>query len=75
MSEPSPGRISARKMDRFLHRHDLRDDGSADVEPRSSATGSYFIASGLESAGIPALEIWADMVDGRRWDADRCGSG
>jgi benzoyl-CoA reductase subunit B len=36
---------------------------------RPSATGSYFIEAGLESAGIPTLEIWADMVDSRRWDA------
>jgi hypothetical protein len=36
---------------------------------RPSATGSYFIKSALENAGIPTLEIWADMVDSRRWDA------
>jgi len=36
---------------------------------KPSATGSYFIRQGLEAAGIPALEIWADMVDGRNWDA------
>jgi benzoyl-CoA reductase/2-hydroxyglutaryl-CoA dehydratase subunit BcrC/BadD/HgdB len=37
---------------------------------RPSATGSYFIKRALEAAGIPTLELWADMVDARGWDAD-----
>ena len=36
---------------------------------RPSATGTFFIERALEQAGIPTLEIWADMVDGRRWDS------
>ena len=35
---------------------------------RPSATGTFFIERALEKAGIPTLEIWADMVDSRRWD-------
>jgi hypothetical protein len=35
---------------------------------RPSATGSFFIERALEAAGIPTLQIWADMVDARRWD-------
>lgn len=38
---------------------------------RPSATGSYFIRESLEAAGIPTLEIWADMVDGRKWDRQK----
>ena len=49
-----------------------RIDGAVILVPqnsRPSATGSFFITHALKDAGIPALEIWADMVDGRRWDA------
>jgi benzoyl-CoA reductase subunit B len=35
---------------------------------RPSATGTYFIERALEAAGIPTLEIAADMVDARKWD-------
>ncbi len=35
---------------------------------RPSATGSYFIKNALEALGIPTMEIWTDMVDGRDWD-------
>lgn len=35
---------------------------------RPSVTGSYFITQSLESAGVPTIEIWADMVDGRNWN-------
>lgn len=48
-----------------------RIDGAVILVPqnsRPSATGSFFIRHALEDAGIPALEIWADMVDSRRWD-------
>ena len=48
-----------------------RIDGAVILVPqnsRPSATGSFFIRHALEEAGIPALEIWADMVDSRRWD-------
>jgi len=49
-----------------------RIDGAVILVPennRSSATGTLFIKHALETAGIPALEVWADMVDSRRWDA------
>jgi len=36
---------------------------------RPSATGTFFVERALEQAGIPTLEIWADMVDSRRWKA------
>jgi benzoyl-CoA reductase subunit B len=48
-----------------------RIDGAVILMPegsRPSATGTYFIEGALERAAIPALEIRADMVDGRRWD-------
>jgi len=48
-----------------------RIDGALILVPqgsRPSATGTFFIERALEKAGIPALEIWADMVDSRRWD-------
>ncbi len=48
-----------------------RIDGALLLIPsgsRPSATGSYFIKRALEAAGIPTLEIWADMVDARGWD-------
>jgi len=48
-----------------------RIDGAVILMPegsRPSATGTYFIERALETAGIPALEIRADMVDGRQWD-------
>jgi len=48
-----------------------RIDGALILVPegsRPSATGTFFIERALENAGIPALEIWADMVDSRRWD-------
>jgi len=35
---------------------------------RPSVTGTFFIERALEEAGIPALLINADMVDGRTWD-------
>ena len=47
-----------------------RIDGAVILMPegsRPSATGTYFIERALETAGIPALEIRADMVDGRKW--------
>ena len=37
---------------------------------RPSATGSYFISRSLEDSGVPVLELWADMVDGRSWDQE-----
>ena len=49
-----------------------RIDGAVVLVPqgsRPSVTGTYFIERALEQAGIPTLEIWADMVDGRQWDA------
>jgi len=49
-----------------------RIDGAVILVPegsRPSATGTLFIKHALENAGVPALEIWADMVDSRRWDA------
>jgi len=48
-----------------------RIDGAVLLVPqnsRPSATGTYFIERALEAAGIPTLEIWADMVDARNWD-------
>jgi benzoyl-CoA reductase subunit B len=48
-----------------------RIDGALVLMPegsRPSATGTYFIERALEKAGVPALEIRADMVDGRKWD-------
>jgi benzoyl-CoA reductase subunit B len=48
-----------------------RIDGAVILVPegsRPSATGTLFIKHALESAGIPTIEIWADMVDSRRWD-------
>lgn len=35
---------------------------------RPSVTGSYFITQALEQVGVPTIEIWADMVDGRNWN-------
>ncbi len=49
-----------------------RIDGAVILVPQNSkpsGTGSFFIRHALEDAGIPTLEIWADMVDSRRWDA------
>ncbi len=37
---------------------------------RPSSTGTLFILRALEDAGIPALLIEADMVDGRTWNAE-----
>lgn len=48
-----------------------RIDGAVILVPensRPSATGTFFIKHALEKAGIPVLEIWADMVDSRSWD-------
>jgi benzoyl-CoA reductase subunit B len=36
---------------------------------RPSATGNRFIELALEGAGIPVLQVFADMVDSRTWDA------
>ena len=35
---------------------------------RPSDTGSLFIERALKQAGIPVLEVYADMVDARSWD-------
>lgn len=35
---------------------------------RPSDTGSLFVERSLKQAGIPVLEIYADMVDSRTWD-------
>jgi benzoyl-CoA reductase/2-hydroxyglutaryl-CoA dehydratase subunit BcrC/BadD/HgdB len=48
-----------------------RIDGALLLVPRGSrpaATGTYFTARALEAAGIPTLQLWADMVDARQWD-------
>jgi hypothetical protein len=48
-----------------------RIDGALLLVPtgsRASATGSFFIERALETAGIPTLQIWTDMVDPRGWD-------
>ncbi|MFN0121948.1 MAG: 2-hydroxyacyl-CoA dehydratase subunit D [Blastocatellia bacterium] len=48
-----------------------RIDGALLLIPagsRPSVTGSYFIRHALAAAGVPVLEIWADMVDARGWD-------
>jgi benzoyl-CoA reductase subunit B len=50
-----------------------RIDGALLLMPlssRPSMTGNYFIKHALEAAGIPVLEIWADMVDARSWEPD-----
>ena len=48
-----------------------RIDGAVILMPkgnRPAAAGKLFIAAALEKAGIPALMIESDMVDGRDWD-------
>ncbi|RZJ12233.1 MAG: 2-hydroxyacyl-CoA dehydratase [Rubrivivax sp.] len=48
-----------------------RIDGAVVLMPkgcRPAASGKLFIANALEKAGIPALMIESDMVDGRDWD-------
>lgn len=48
-----------------------RIDGAVVLMPkgcRPAASGKLFIANALEQAGIPALMIESDMVDGRDWD-------
>ncbi len=48
-----------------------RIDGAVLLMPkgsRPSASGTLFIASALEAAGIPTLLVEADMVDARGWD-------
>ena len=50
-----------------------RIDGAVVLMPkgsRPSASGTLFITTALEAAGIPTLLIEADMVDARAWDGD-----
>lgn len=50
-----------------------RIDGALLLVPRGSrpsATGTYFTARALEAAGIPTLQLWADMVDARMWNGE-----
>jgi benzoyl-CoA reductase subunit B len=37
---------------------------------RPMATGNRFIERALESAGIPVLPVFADMVDAQNWDGE-----
>jgi benzoyl-CoA reductase subunit B len=48
-----------------------RIDGALVLRPRSTkpaGTGRLFIERALEDAGIPVLEVVADVVDSRAWD-------
>ena len=50
-----------------------RIDGALMLMPKScrhSSTGALFTKRALEDAGVPVLEVWADMVDARQWDND-----
>jgi len=38
---------------------------------RPSGYGTRFIASDLRAAGLPVIELQADMVDSRRWDGKK----
>lgn len=38
---------------------------------RLSQSGSLFTKKAFEAAGIPVIDIWADMVDGTQWDRDK----
>ncbi|MBN1848081.1 MAG: 2-hydroxyacyl-CoA dehydratase [Deltaproteobacteria bacterium] len=38
---------------------------------KHSGGGTYFTKKALEKAGIPTIDIWADMVDAREWDNDQ----
>ncbi len=49
-----------------------RIDGALVLVPKGtppSVTGTLFIQRDLERAGIPALPVYADMVDARSWNA------
>lgn len=50
-----------------------RIDGAVVLMPkgcRPAASGTLFITTALEAAGIPTLLLESDMVDARAWDAD-----
>jgi benzoyl-CoA reductase subunit B len=48
-----------------------RIDGALMLIPKNckhSGGGTLFTKRALEDAGIPTIDIWADMVDAREWD-------
>jgi len=51
-----------------------RIDGALLLTPKNckhSGGGTLFTKKALEEAGIPTIDIWADMVDAREWDNEK----